>query len=137
MIIKQNPLYNEIVKGLHWNLDYSNHRQSHYPCLPKKPRAYLLIVWPGDNDITENEILRACKLSSGKNYCSELERKLTITLKRIDEPNTDGISSHYRYYLTNKEDTQKMVNLIRNYEHSLLTESDISQILALYQSKIA
>ncbi|WP_176700579.1 hypothetical protein [Gilliamella sp. App4-10] len=55
----------------------------------------------------------------------------------MDEPNTDGIGSHYRYYLANKEDAQKVVNLILSYENSLLTESDISQILALYPSKAA
>jgi hypothetical protein len=137
MVIKQNPLYREIIEGLHWNRDASNHSQSRYQCLPKKPRAYLLIACTGDNGITENEILRTCRLSSGRNYCSELERKLGITLKRMDEPNTDGIGSHYRYYLANREDAQKVVNLILSYENSLLTDSDISQILALYPSKAA
>lgn len=131
-----NPLYREIIEGLDWNLDAPNNSQSRYQCLPKKPRAYLLIACTG-NGITENEILRTCRLSSGRNYCSELERKLGITLKRMDEPNTDGIGSHYRYYLVNKEDAQKVVNLILSYENSLLTESDISQILALYPSKAA
>jgi hypothetical protein len=138
MVIKQNPLYREIIEGLDWNLlDTSNHSQSNYKKLPKKPRAYLLIACTGDNGITENEILRTCRLSSGRNYCPELERKLGITLKRMNEPNTGGIGSHYRYYLANREDAQKVVNLILSYENSLLTGSDISQILALYPSKAA
>ena len=66
-------------------------------------------------------------------YCAPVG----FLLKRMDEPNTDGIGSHYRYYLANKEDAQKVVNLILSYENSLLTESDISQILALYPSKAA
>lgn len=137
MVIKQNPLYSKIVKGLDWNLDTSNHSQSDYKKLPKKPRAYLLIVCTGDNGITENEILRTCRLSSGRNYCSELERKLNITLIRTDERNTDGIGSHYRYYLANKEDAQKVINLILSYEHSLLSDWDINQILELYPDKVA
>lgn len=36
MEVKQNPLYDEIVKGLDWNLDASNHSQSCYKCLHKK-----------------------------------------------------------------------------------------------------
>ena len=132
-----NPLYREIIEGLDWSLDASNHSQSDYKKLPKKPRAYLLIACTGNNGITENEILRTGRLSRGRNSCSELERRFGITLKRMDEPNTDGIGSHYRYYLANKEDAQKVVNLILSYENSLLTESDISQILALYPSKAA
>ena len=136
-MIKNNPLYREIVEGLNWNPDASNHSQSRYKNLPKKPRAYLLIACSGCNGITENEILRTCRLSSGRNYVSELERKLNISLKRSDEPNTDGIGSHYRYYLTCREDVQKVVNLILTYESTLLSEWDINQILALYPNKAA
>lgn len=137
MVIKQNPLYCRIIEGMNWKLDASNDSQSDYKKLPKKPRAYLLIVCSGCNGITENEILRLCRLSSGRNYASELERKLNITLKRTDEANTDGIGSHYRYYLTSKEDAQKVINLILTYETTLLSEWDISQILELYPQKAA
>ncbi|MDI5349365.1 hypothetical protein MJL48_30015, partial [Salmonella enterica subsp. enterica serovar Kentucky] len=42
---------------------------------------------------TENDILRYCRLSSGRNYATELERQLGITLERIDEKNPDGIGT--------------------------------------------
>lgn len=132
MVMKGNPLYREIVEGFGWSLGNANHSQSNYKKLPKKPRAYLLIVCSGDNGITENEILQICRLSSGRNYCSELERKLNITLKRVDEPNTDGIGSHYRYYLASRDDAQKVINLILTYDSLLLREVDISRILAYY-----
>ncbi|MDF7670131.1 hypothetical protein PT276_02740 [Orbaceae bacterium ESL0721] len=132
--MKENPLYRQIVEGLGWSLDNANHSQSDHKKLPKKPRAYLLIVCSGENGITENEILWICKLSSGRNYCSELERKLHITLRRVDEPNTDGIGSHFRYYLASKEDAQKVINLILTYDPLLLREVDISRILACYVS---
>lgn len=137
MVIKQNTLYREIVKGLDLKLDTSNHSQSDYKKLPKKTRAYLLIACSGNNGITENEILQNCRLSSGRNYCSELERKLNISLYRTDERNTDGIGSHYRYYLASKEDAQKVINLILSYAPSLLNEWNINQILELYPDKAA
>ncbi len=34
---------------------------------------------------TENDILRNCRLSSGRNYASELERELDICLERLEE----------------------------------------------------
>ncbi|WP_392564730.1 hypothetical protein RHO13_04795 [Orbus wheelerorum] len=135
--MKRNLLYREIVKGLDWKLDTSNHSQSDYKKLPKKPRAYLLIACTGNNGITENEILTVCRLSSGRNYCSELERKLNITLKRVDESNTDGIGSHFRYYLASKEDTQKVINLILSYQPCLLSDWDITRILDQYPNKVA
>lgn len=136
-MIKDNPLYREIVEGLNWNPSASNHSQSRYKNLPKKPRAYLLIACSGCNGITENEMLRAIRLSSSRNYVSELERKLHIRFNRVDEKNPDGIGSHYRYYLTCREDVQKVVNLILTYESTLLSEWDINQILALYPDKAA
>jgi hypothetical protein len=42
---------------------------------------------------TENDILRYCRLSSGRNYASELERQLDIQLERIDEK-TRMVSAH-------------------------------------------
>jgi hypothetical protein len=40
---------------------------------------------------TENDILHNCRLSSGRNYASELERELDICLDRLEEKNPDGI----------------------------------------------
>jgi hypothetical protein len=56
---------------------------------------------------TENDILRYCRLSSGRNYASELERRLDIQLERIDEKNPDGIGSHLRYRFTGRGDVLK------------------------------
>jgi hypothetical protein len=44
---------------------------------------------------TENDILRYCRLSSGRNYASELERRLDIQLERIDEKNPTGSGHIY------------------------------------------
>lgn len=79
---------------------------------PKKQRGFIYIVGSGANGITENDSLKYCRLSSFRNYCSELERKLNINLERIDEPNPDGIGSHYRYRIRSQKDAQKVINLI-------------------------
>lgn len=63
---------------------------------PKKHRARVYMMRTGINGFTENELLRYCRLSSGRNYASELERTLDIRLERLDEPNGDGIGSHFR-----------------------------------------
>ncbi|EJD6508994.1 hypothetical protein AB7X06_07805 [Providencia rettgeri] len=78
---------------------------------PKKIKAwkYFLSAYNGS---TENDILKYCRLSSGRNYFSELERKLDINLERTDEPNPDGIGSHYRYRIRSQKDAQKVINLI-------------------------
>ena len=56
---------------------------------PKKHRARVYMLRTGAEGWTENDILRYCRLSSGRNYCSELERQLDIQLERIDETNPD------------------------------------------------
>ncbi|MEK8807250.1 hypothetical protein P2R96_20865 [Escherichia coli] len=57
---------------------------------PKKHRARVYMLRTGIEGWTENDILRYCRLSSGRNYATELERQLGITLERIDEKNPDG-----------------------------------------------
>jgi hypothetical protein len=52
---------------------------------PKKHRARVYMLRTGVEGWTENDILRYCRLSSGRNYASELERRLDIQLERIDE----------------------------------------------------
>ena len=64
---------------------------------PKKHRARVYMLRTGVEGWTENDILRYCRLSSGRNYASELERQLDIQLERIDEKNPDGIGAHLRY----------------------------------------
>ncbi|ODQ08295.1 MULTISPECIES: hypothetical protein [unclassified Shigella] len=106
---------------------------------PKKHRARLYMLGTGINGFTENEILIHCRLSSARNYASELERKLDITLDRIDEPNPDGIGSHYRYRFKTAQDVQKVINLINkraeqgNYQP--IDKALINNILSLYPTK--
>ena len=69
---------------------------------PKKHRARVYMLRTGVEGWTENDILRYCRLSSGRNYASELERRLDIQLERIDEKNPDGIGSHLRYRFTGR-----------------------------------
>ncbi|MCW2258424.1 hypothetical protein M2263_004515 [Providencia alcalifaciens] len=105
---------------------------------PKKVKAwkYFLSAYNGS---TENDILKYCRLSSGRNYFSELERKLDINLERIDEPNPDGIGSHYRYRIRSQKDAQKIINLINtraahgNYQG--LSQEQINSILSLYPTE--
>jgi hypothetical protein len=46
--------------------------------IPKKHRARTYMLRCGAGGWTENDILRNCRLSSGRNYASELERELDI-----------------------------------------------------------
>ncbi|WP_275076537.1 hypothetical protein [Providencia rettgeri] len=106
---------------------------------PKKHRARLYMLGTGINGFTENEILIHCRLSSGRNYPNELERLLNIELERIDEPNPDGIGSHYRYRFKTAQDAQKVINLINkraeqgNYQS--LDKALVNNILSLYPTK--
>lgn len=106
---------------------------------PKKHRARLYMLGTGINGFTENEILIHCRLSSGRNYPNELERLLNIELERIDEPNPDGIGSHYRYRFKTAQDVQKVINLINkraeqgNYQS--INKALVNNILSLYPTK--
>lgn len=105
---------------------------------PKKIKAwtYFLSAYQG---ATENDILKYCRLSSGRNYFSELERKLNITLERIDEPNPDGIGTHYRYRIRNQQDAQKVINHINSRAHhggyEGLSKPRAELILSLYPTE--
>ncbi|WP_181814482.1 hypothetical protein [Leclercia adecarboxylata] len=104
--------------------------------VPKKHKARVLI-----GIITENEILRYCRLSSGRNYLSDLERRLDIQFERIDEPNPDGIGSHYRYCFIKRADVQKVIALVNasaaTNGHQPLNQLDIDDILKLYPDNAA
>lgn len=106
---------------------------------PKKHRARLYMLGTGINGFTENEILIHCGLSSARNYASELERKLNITLERIDEPNSDGIGTHYRYRFKATQDVQKVINLINKCaeqgNYKTLDKALVNNILSLYPTK--
>ena len=103
---------------------------------PKKHRARLYMLHSGIEGFTENDILRYCRLSSGRNYVSEIERELNIYLERIDEKNPDGIGSHFRYRFTCRADVMKVINLVKLHaqinQHKGLSHADIADILSLY-----
>lgn len=135
--MKINPLYREIVKGLDWNNYTSYDSPIPQKMVAKKYRAYLLIACSGTYGITENHILLNCSLSSGRNYATEIERELKITLHRYKDGNPDGIGSHFRYALTSQEDAEKVLQLINKNNPKLLSDYQISEILEIYPKKVA
>lgn len=122
--------------GFNINNDIGNCPPSITKRTPKKHRARLYMLGSGINGFTENEILIHCRLSSGRNYATEIERHLNIKLERIDEPNPDGISSHYRYRLKTAQDAKKVINLVNNCAHyggyKGISRSESELILSLY-----
>ncbi|MBU5414545.1 hypothetical protein [Serratia ureilytica] len=103
---------------------------------PKKHRARVYMLKTGVNGWTENDILKYCRLSSGRNYASELERSLDIQLERIDEKNPDGIGSHFRYRFVSCADALRVIQLVNHNAaaggYHGLSQSDIANILTLY-----
>ncbi|MDZ4034458.1 hypothetical protein U0868_23200 [Kluyvera ascorbata] len=103
---------------------------------PKKHRARVYMLRTGVEGWTENDILRYCRLSSGRNYASELERQLDIQLERIDEKNPDGIGAHLRYRFSCRGDVLKVIQLVNHNAviglYSGLSQQDIADILNLY-----
>lgn len=103
---------------------------------PKKHRARVYMMRTGVNGFTENEILRYCRLSSARNYATELERRLDIRLERVDEPNGDGIGSHFRYRITCRADVMRVIQLVNSNAaaggYIGLSEHEINDILSLY-----
>lgn len=103
---------------------------------PKKHRARCYMLRTGANGFTENEILYHCRLSSGRNYASELERTLDIRLERINENNPDGIGTHFRYRFTCRGDIFLVIKLINSNAiaggYMPLSQKEINFILSLY-----
>jgi len=108
---------------------------------PKKHRARSYMLRTGVEGWTENDILKYCRLSSGRNYASELERRLDIRLERIDEKNPDGIGSHLRYRFTNRADVLRVIQLINASAstggYDGLSQQAIADILTLYPEAFA
>lgn len=101
----------------------------------KTERAYLLLLsWP--NGVTEGDILRHCRLSSGRNYASKVERALGIGLHRENMPNPDGIGSHYRYRVANRHDAERLAGLIslmrQKRKAPALEPAEIARLVAPY-----
>lgn len=107
---------------------------------PKKHRAPAYMLLTGVEGWTENDILRYCRLSSGRNYASELERRLDIQLERIDEKNPDGIGSHLRYRFTGRGDVLKVIRLVNHNAdaggYQGLSQPEIADILNLYPDNL-
>ena len=107
---------------------------------PKKHRARVYMLRTGFEGWTENDILRYCRLSSGRNYASEIERRLNIQLERIDEKNPDGIGSHRRYRFTGRGDVLKVIQLVNSNAaaggYYGLSKQDIADILNLYPDNL-
>lgn len=103
---------------------------------PKKHRARVYMMRTGINGFTENEILRYCQLSSARNYATELERRLDIRLERTDEPNGDGIGSHFRYRITCRADVMRVIQLVNHNAaaggYTGLSQREVNDILSLY-----
>ncbi len=115
---------------------YDDTRTSTIKPAPKKHRARVYMMRTGVNGFTENEILRYCRLSSGRNYASDLERRLDIQLERINEPNGDGIGSHFRYRITCRADVMRVIQLVNGNAaaggYTGLSQREINDILTLY-----
>lgn len=103
---------------------------------PHKRHARVYMLRTGVEGWTENDILRYCRLSSGRNYASELERRLDIQLERIDEKNPDGIGAHLRYRFTCRSDVLKVIKFVNHSAavagYNGLSTQEISDILSLY-----
>ncbi|WP_434462502.1 hypothetical protein ACMV5L_06080 [Serratia plymuthica] len=103
---------------------------------PKKHRARVYMLKTGVNGWTENDILKYCHLSSGRNYATELIRELGISLERIKEQNPDGIGCHLRYRFVSRSDVMQVIQLI-NHNAKLgcyngMSQLEINDILTLY-----
>ena len=113
----------------------THHQRQPARRVTKAERTYLLLLsCPGG--VTENDILRNCRLSSGRNYASLVERTLGIRLHREDDPNPDGIGSHYRYRITNQADVARVVGLINQMRQRrkapALSPAEVANLLAPY-----
>ncbi|EKS7812768.1 MULTISPECIES: hypothetical protein [Edwardsiella] len=104
--------------------------------IPKKHRARVYMLRTGVEGWTENDILRYCRLSSGRNYASEMERRLGIQLERVEEKNPDGIGAHLRYRFVSRGDVLRVIQLVNSNAaaggYQGLSQSDIADILNLY-----
>lgn len=74
----------------------------------KKERAYHYIL-SNPQGVTENDILVNVRLSSGRNYFTELERKHGFKFIRLNQPNPDGIGSHFKYVIESLKDAKRIL----------------------------
>ncbi len=69
---------------------------------PKKERAFIYIL-QHPTGATENDILYNVRLSSGRNYFTQLERLCGFEFTRVSDENPDGIGTHLRYSFSSPE----------------------------------
>lgn len=107
---------------------------------PKKHCARVYMLRTGVEGWTENDILRNCRLSSGRNYASELERRLDICLERTEEKNPDGIGAHMRYRFACRGDVLRVIQLVNSNAaaggYQGLLAHAITDILNLYPENL-
>lgn len=104
----------------------------------KKERAYLAIL-KHPQGITENQILRLCSLSSGRNYPTDLERIHSVVFSRTKHPNPDGIGEHLCYAIANAASASKVIQLINKQRIKRgklkFTEIEQRQLITPYSLK--
>lgn len=84
------------------------------PKQSKKERAYHFIL-SNPKGVTENDILINVRLSSGRNYFTELERKYGFKFIRLNQPNPDGIGCHFKYVIESLKDAKRILQAINKY----------------------
>jgi hypothetical protein len=108
--------------------------------IPKKHRARTYMLRCGAGGWTENDILRNCRPSSGRNYATELERELSIYLERLEEKNPDRIGAHMRNRSACRNDVMKVIQFVNHMaainQHCGLSVQDITDILNLYPGNL-
>jgi len=122
-----------------FHINKSNTTPAHnIKAVSKKEWAFLLLLQT-PSGITENDVLFNCQLSSGRNYPNELERELSIGLGRKNIPNSNGIDSHQKYWITCREDALKVVHHINkmcNSHHAdPLSICEIEVLISVYPDK--
>ena len=99
----------------------------------KKERAFIYIL-QHPTGATENDILYNVRLSSGRNYFTQLERLYGFEFTRVKDENPDGIGTHLRYSFSSPEIAAAILKEInasraRRYAEAL-TKAQETELLA-------
>ena len=103
---------------------------------PHKKELTLMLLLRSPSGITENQVLRAVRISNARNYFTEVERKLGIVLGRLELENPDGIGAHFKYWITCRDDALKVANHINKMrvrrKDEPLSISEIDYLISQY-----
>ena len=103
---------------------------------PHKKERTLMLLLRSPSGITENQVLRAVRISNARNYFTEVERKLGIVLGRLELENPDGIGAHFKYWITCRDDALKVANHINKMrvrrKDEPLSISEIDYLISQY-----